>query len=99
LRAAARRAAASLPHLRRIVLFGSLAAGVPTPHSDADLLVVVSTSEVADMRQRIPAVLAALSPLPCPVDLVVLTMEEFEQRRSGDDPLLREALSKGLDLF
>lgn len=42
--------------------------------------------------------LAALSPLPCPVDLSVLTADEFERARGDDDPLVREALASGIDL-
>ena len=37
LRDAARRAAARLPSIQRAVLFGSLAHGIPTPRSDADI--------------------------------------------------------------
>jgi uncharacterized protein len=99
LRQAARQAQARLPTIRRIVLFGSLAAGTPTPHSDADLLVVVASSEHAQMRDRLPEMLKALSPLPCPLDLFVLTAEELEAARRQDAPLVREALANGIDLL
>jgi len=43
--------------------------------------------------------LDALSPLPCPVDLVVWTIEEFEQAQRVRQPLAREALEHGIDLL
>ncbi len=99
LRQAARRAQARLSSIRRIILFGSLAAGTPTPYSDADLLVVVASSEHRQMRDRLPEMLKALSPLPCPLDLFVLTNEELETARREQAPLIREALANGIDLL
>lgn len=67
----AERAAARVPEIRRIILFGSMVNGIATPRSDADLLVEVRVStDAAD-------VLRAMSPLPCPVDLFVFTSEEL----------------------
>jgi predicted nucleotidyltransferase len=88
-----------MPAIRRVVLFGSLVRGVPTPRSDADLLIVVDASDSAHVRDRLPAILAALSPLPCPVDVVVLTMDELRRAQDGGDPLVREALEHGVDLL
>jgi len=98
LREAARRAQARVPSIQRIILFGSLAAGVPTPRSDADLLVVMPTLGRPG-RERVPDLLAALSPLPCPVDLFVVSEDELECARRDDLPLVREALGAGLDLL
>ena len=99
LRQAARRAALRLPSIRQALLFGSLTTGIPTPRSDADLLVVVEGSEHATMRDRLPAVLAAMTPLPCPIDLFVLTVDEVARARQEGDPFVREALAGGLDLL
>lgn len=99
LRLAARRAADRLPFLRRVTLFGSLVTGTPTPRSDADLLVELLTSPEAEPRNRVPEVLQALLPLPCPVDLFVLTSEEIERHRLEGQPLLRTALENGRPLF
>ena len=99
LRAGARRIADKMPGTRRVILFGSLVAGIPTPRSDADLLVVVDTSEHREPRDRVPDVLRALRPLPCPVDVFVLTAQELERYASEGDPLLREALTHGRDLL
>ena len=76
LKAAAFRAAERLPAVRRIILFGPLVAGRPTPRSDADLLIILAASDHAQPRDRVPEVLRALSPLPCPLDLFVLTEAE-----------------------
>lgn len=99
LRAAAHRAAARIPSIRRVLLFGSLAHGIATPRSDADILIVVEASDEPQARDRIPPVLAAMSPLPCPIDLFVLTADEVDRARDRGDPLVREALAKGVDLL
>ena len=50
-------------------------------------------------RDRVPEVLRALSPLPCPVDLFVLTCAEIERLKAKRSPLLRIAQSTGSDLL
>ena len=99
LRLAAFRAAARLPALRRVILFGSLVAGIPTPRSDADLLVVLSASDHGAPRDRVPEVRRALMPLPCPADLFVLTSDELDRHAREKHPLVREALAHGRDLL
>jgi predicted nucleotidyltransferase len=99
LRQAALRARKRAPEIERVILFGSLAEGVPSPRSDADLLIVVESSPHDQVRDRIPAALRALGPLPCPVDLFVLTIEEVERFRREGAPLLRTALTTGKDLL
>jgi predicted nucleotidyltransferase len=99
LRAAATRAAARVPGLWRVILFGSLVAGIPTPRSDADLLVVLSESPHAEPRDRVSEVRRALMPLPCPVDLFVLTSDELDRYRREGHPLVREACEHGRDLL
>ncbi|HXV62764.1 MAG TPA: nucleotidyltransferase domain-containing protein [Vicinamibacteria bacterium] len=79
LRQAASRAKKNVPGIERIVLFGSLVAGNPTPRSDADLLVVVDTSSHREPRNRNPEMMGTLAPLPCPLDLFVLTRDEVER--------------------
>lgn len=96
LEAVARRAAERMPAIRRIVLFGSLVSGIPTPRSDADLLVEISSSPLSG-PDRIPDVMRALMPAPCPLDLHIYTSAELKQ--SMDSPLVRRALSDGRVLF
>lgn len=98
LEAAARRAAGRLAQIRRVLLFGSLVNGRPTPRSDADVVVVVADSPHADPRQRLPEVQLAFRPLPCPLDLLVVTESEVEAH--GEEwPVLRLALATGRDLL
>ena len=99
LRKAAATARRRMPLIRRMILFGSLAAGQGTPRSDADILVVLDSSLHEKPRDRVPELLRALSPLPCPIDLFVLTSAEFERHQSEGSPLLRTALSTGRDLL
>lgn len=99
LRQAARRAVGRIPTIVRVILFGSLASGIPTPRSDADLLVEVSSSPHRRPRDRVPEVLLAFRPLPVPLDVLVLTSEEIQRPDSQGSPLLRAALSTGLDLL
>jgi len=99
LREAAARASNRIPTIRRVILFGSLVVGIPTQRSDADVLVEVSSSEQSEPRDRIPGMLKAFSPLPCPIDLFVLTTAEIRQHQEGGSALLREILSRGVDLL
>lgn len=82
------RAAKRLPQIRRrIILFGSMMNGIPTPRSDADLL-VESTTPI-DRTE----VLEAMQPLACGVDLFVHVAGAEEAlvvrtaRRTGRDLL------------
>jgi predicted nucleotidyltransferase len=99
LRQAARRAQARMPSIQRMILFGSLASGTPTPRSDGDILAVVDASSDRESRDRLPDLLRAMSPLPCPVDLRVLTEDELQRGQQEADPLVREALAHGIDLL
>jgi hypothetical protein len=41
----------------------------------------------------------ASRPLPCPLDLFVITADELERHALEDTPLVREALRTGRDLL
>ncbi len=88
-----------IPQIQRVILFGSLVSGRATPRSDADILVVVETSPYDHPRDRVPEILRALSPLPCPIDLFVVTSAEFKRCREENSPFLRVATSTGTDLL
>ncbi len=81
-----------------MLLFGSLAHGLAGPRSDADLLIEVVSSSRAELRDRIPEMLEALRPLPCPVDLFILTTEELASPAASIG-VVREALERGIDLL
>jgi len=99
LREAALRGSARVPSIKRVILFGSLVEGIPTPRSDADLMIEVRSSLHAEPRDRIPEMLRALSPLPCPIDLFVYTSGELDRGAKEGSPLLREIFAHGIDLL
>ena len=84
---------------QRIILFGSMAYGVPSEDSDIDLLVVKETTEpplerrlyvrrlVADPARRIP-----FSPL-------VLTPDELARRLAVGDTFYEEIMRRGKVLY
>ena len=64
---------------RKIILFGSYAHGQPTADSDLDLLVVMETSLPFWQRQQL--VRQVIGPVELPVDVFVLTPEEFDETK------------------
>ena len=82
---------------RRIILFGSAARGQMGPHSDLDVLVVVSDG--IHRRQAARAIYRALSGLGVAKDVVVVTETDVEQ--FGEDPslVIRPALLEGRELY
>jgi predicted nucleotidyltransferase len=99
LKAMAQRAAGRMESIRRVILFGSTVSGIPAPRSDADLLVEVTESPHTHPRDRIPDVLRALSPLPCPIDLTVLSSDEIASERTAGSAFLEAVLAQGVVLF
>ena len=95
----AERAAGEIAGIERIVLFGSMVEGIPTPRSDADLLVEVSATGDADPRDRAAAVRRAMEPLPCPIDLFVFTTDELAALLDERAPLVTRALERGREIF
>ena len=81
----------------KVVLFGSYAYGNPGPESDVDLLVVMNTS-LSSRQQRL-RISQAISPRPFPLDIIVRTPEELEQRLKSGDPFLREVISQGRVIY
>lgn len=64
----------------RVYLFGSRARGEETDDSDFDILIVVPASELpGHSRDRIA--LRAIRGLRVPVDVIVMTREEFDRKR------------------
>lgn len=63
---------------QRIYVFGSHSRGSATADSDVDLLVIVDQSDLPGHR-RDQAAYEAVGPHLVPLDLIVMTREEFEQ--------------------
>jgi predicted nucleotidyltransferase len=81
----------------KIILFGSFAYGEPTPDSDVDLLIIMNS----DLRPhaRVVQISEILNPRPFPVDIVVRTPAEIEERLRVGDCFFQEILSKGKVLY
>jgi predicted nucleotidyltransferase len=93
LRGLASELVASNPNVTRVLLFGSLAGNSYSPHSDADLLVVLREDKRRRMDRTTEFILHFL-PAGCPTDVLVHTEAELE--REKDEPFLRRVLSQAV---
>lgn len=83
-------------HPDKILLFGSYAYRKPTPDSDVDLLVFMTTAlrpleQAARIRSEID--------FPFPVDLLVRTPEQIEKRLAMGDGFIRDVTRRGKVLY
>jgi predicted nucleotidyltransferase len=97
LRVVARAAAARDPRIVRVLLFGSLVHGVPTPHSDADVLVVLREAP-ARRPDRVGELLQVFTEAPLPLDLHAYTLREWRAALHHGEPLACVARD-GIDLL
>jgi len=81
----------------KIVLFGSYAKGAPDRDSDVDLLVVMDSQE--PMSQRIRRVTQVAKVRFLPMDILVGTTAEIDERLAKGDYFIAEVLSKGKVLY
>lgn len=80
--------------VQQVVLFGSLARGIPALTSDVDLLIVWDTP--LDFVTRTVEIYRQLQPREA-VDLLVYTPDEMT--RMADRPFIRNALREGTVLY
>lgn len=92
LRRSARRLIRSHPEVRRVLLFGSYARGDFGMRSDADVLLVLSSSPHERYFDRIPDFLGFFLDMSVPVDIFPYTEAEVERMRAKGNPLIRSAL-------
>ena len=78
-------------------LFGSQARGNPDAHSDIDLLAVVPNSTVS-RYQRAVAARRELSGFNVPMDIVVLTHDEWEKQMKAPSSLASTVAREGIVL-
>ncbi len=81
----------------RIILFGSHARGTAAPDSDLDLLIVKSSNH--SEAERIRQVSRLLRPRPLPLDILVKTPGEMEERLAVKDSFFQEILREGKVLY
>jgi predicted nucleotidyltransferase len=84
------------PEIERVLLFGSLATGHAMPGSDADLLMILTHSDLP-FHSRIPLYI----PEGCriAVDVLPYTHAEIEKMRTAGNPFLKRALAEGMEIF
>lgn len=84
-------------HPVKIVLFGSYAYGTPRKDSDVDLLVIMDSEET--IYQRTIKVRRGADVPFLPMDVLVRTPQEVEQRVAIGDSFIIEILTKGRVLY
>ena len=82
----------------RVIVYGSVARGEATIHSDIDLLVVAPTEDRS--YRRITEAYAAIRDLSyrIPVSPLVLTPEEVSESQEAGDAFINEILTEGVEL-
>ncbi len=80
----------------KIILFGSHAYGQPTAESDVDLLIVMDF--VGSPLQQAIKISRALG-LVTPMDLLVRTSAQVQERLQINDPFMREIIERGKVMY
>ena len=83
-------------HPEKIILFGSHAYGHPTPESDVDLLVVMDFAG-SPLQQAIK--ISRELGLVTPMDLLVRTAAQVQERLQIEDPFMREIIERGKVMY
>ena len=84
-------------HPEKVILFGSHARGEAGPESDVDLLVVIRVE--GSKRQKDNEIDRALADREIPLDLVVVTPEQFERESHLMGTIVRPAVREGKVLY
>ncbi|MCL2712854.1 MAG: nucleotidyltransferase domain-containing protein [Methanomassiliicoccaceae archaeon] len=83
------------PHM--VVIFGSVANRTAKEGSDLDLFVVMDT-ELTYYR-RAPAILRKLLDVPIPMDILVVTPEEYETNKNNEASFMFDILRTGVIIY
>ncbi len=81
----------------KVILFGSRAAGRADADSDVDLLVVLRVE--GSVRKKAMEIDLALADRTLPLDLIVVTPEQFERERESIGSVVRPAAREGKVLY
>ena len=84
-------------HPEKIILFGSHARGTAGPDSDVDLLVVMHVQ--GSRRQKATEIDLSLADREIPLDLLVVTPEQFDRDRDMIGTVIRPAAHEGKVLY
>lgn len=83
---------------RSIYLFGSHVWGTPEKGSDIDLFIIVKKSNLS-MTDRTRLGYRELWDIPVPLDLIVYTEKEFNEKKDHPSSLSHKILDKGLVIY
>lgn len=83
------------PEVREVILFGSFAAGIPTPGSDVDLAVILDQTSLPFLERG-----KHYRPnrFPVGIDLFVYTTQEMNRMRQDNPFFLKSIQDNGLSL-
>jgi len=82
---------------QKIIMFGSLVWGIPQEWSDIDILVILDSDE---STSKLAAKISLLAkPQYIPMDILVRTSEEIEQRVKIGDHFIKKVLVEGRVLY
>ena len=81
----------------RIILFGSCAKGDTTPDSDIDILVVMPVE--GSRRNKANEIDLALADRTLPMDVIVVTPEQFERQKGLIGTIVSEAAKGGKVIY
>lgn len=84
---------------RQVYLFGSHVYGEPDRHSDLDLLIVKETNKTPFQRRVEVGRIVKDRSRRTPIQPLVITPQELEQRIQSGDPFLTEIVEKGEVLY
>ena len=80
----------------KVILFGSWAYGEPNSDSDVDLCVIKNTLNTRSLAREIDS---SLFPRPFPIDLLVMTPKQVNDRLAINDYFVTEIVQKGKLLY
>jgi uncharacterized protein len=81
----------------KVILFGSYAHGSATPDSDVDLLIIMEVNGFK--RKQATQIDLALAQRELPLDVIVITPEEFERYRDVIGHIVYPAAREGKVLY
>lgn len=81
----------------KIILFGSHAWGTPNENSDLDFFIIKESDKPRNKLFR--ELYDCLTIYPCPMDFIIMTPKQIEQRKLIGDLFIKEVLEKGKTLY
>ncbi len=83
---------------KKVIVYGSVARGEATIHSDIDLLVVAPSTEKGYRRMATVRGLIRDLSRGLPISPIVLTPDELQRRLADEDPFVQDIVESGVEL-